>query len=320
MDVQATLGQRHRYVKWWCLQKSANTLQSPSPRKVIAQKTATLSGSYLTQSIEQNLLEKCCMVSSSLPTLFAFFFFGSTFPPQPCCIIIVDYISPLALFLCRLGLFSKDSSTKSCPHICTGRGLYPVSLGNRCCVKLGIDECSGDAHCPAPWLPWLHGLQLSAYWANENIHFPWEEKANYIITQVLASSHGFIHLLFRTGNLYSTLNQWLIMGPMYSCRGGAPLVIHSQLVSQGGLSLFPRGRAPCQPQLCQFAQCRYNFVGKEYYDVDTIEVTQRHRSSQMHCSMALQVWSPRYLPFDSLLQLGRYVVARSHQASVIQGV
>ena len=32
-DVQATLGQRHRYVKWWCLQKSANTLQSPSTRK-----------------------------------------------------------------------------------------------------------------------------------------------------------------------------------------------------------------------------------------------------------------------------------------------
>ena len=32
---------------------------------------------------------------------------------------------------------------------CSGRGLYPVSLGNRCCVKLGIDECSGDAHCPA---------------------------------------------------------------------------------------------------------------------------------------------------------------------------
>ena len=33
MNVQATLGQRHRYVKWWCLQKSASTLQSPNTRK-----------------------------------------------------------------------------------------------------------------------------------------------------------------------------------------------------------------------------------------------------------------------------------------------
>ena len=111
-----------------------------------------------------------------------------------------------------------------------------------------------------------------------------------LYTQVLASSHGFIHFLFRTGNLYSTLNQWLIIGPMYSCRGGAPLLIHSQLVSQGGLSLFPRGRAPCQPQLCQFAQCRYNFVGKEYYDVDTIEATQRHRSSQMITVWPFKFW------------------------------
>ncbi|CAK9051752.1 Sacsin (DnaJ homolog subfamily C member 29) (DNAJC29) [Durusdinium trenchii] len=45
-----------------------------------------------------------------------------------------------------------------CPAWQVGRGLYPVSLGNRCCVKLGIDECSGDAHCPVGY-PYFHGAE-----------------------------------------------------------------------------------------------------------------------------------------------------------------
>ena len=45
-----------------------------------------------------------------------------------------------------------------------GRGLYPVSLGNRCCVKLGIDECSGDAHCPVPRMPWMPWLLPCLVW------------------------------------------------------------------------------------------------------------------------------------------------------------
>ncbi|CAE7561770.1 Pol [Symbiodinium natans] len=46
----------------------------------------------------------------------------------------------------------------NCPCWPSGRGLYPVSLGNRCCVKLGIDECSGDAHCPVGY-PYFHGAE-----------------------------------------------------------------------------------------------------------------------------------------------------------------
>ncbi|CAJ1388577.1 unnamed protein product [Effrenium voratum] len=50
------------------------------------------------------------------------------------------------------------SNINNCPCWPSGRGIYPVSLGNRCCVKLGIDECSGDAHCPVGY-PYFHGAE-----------------------------------------------------------------------------------------------------------------------------------------------------------------
>jgi len=49
-----------------------------------------------------------------------------------------------------------------CPCWPAGRGVYPVSLGNRCCTKLGIDECTGPIEAPGGY-PHFHGQEYMPF-------------------------------------------------------------------------------------------------------------------------------------------------------------
>jgi len=54
------------------------------------------------------------------------------------------------------------SPIDSCPCWPAGRGIWPVSLGNRCIVKMGIDKCSGPAD-DAVGYPYFHGADYQPF-------------------------------------------------------------------------------------------------------------------------------------------------------------
>lgn len=57
---------------------------------------------------------------------------------------------------------AAGSELSQCPCWPNGRGIYPVSLGNRCCTKLGIDECTGPIECPSGY-PYFHGQEYMPF-------------------------------------------------------------------------------------------------------------------------------------------------------------
>eukprot|EP00439_Symbiodinium_sp_Y106_P023866 s2052_g2.t3 len=90
----------------------------------------------------------------------------------------------------------------NCPCWPSGRGLYPVSLGNRCCVKLGIDECSGDAHCPVGY-PYFHGAEYLPFDSlltslDAVIHFLRHDFANFFHYNDMINVHppGLPNIIF----------------------------------------------------------------------------------------------------------------------------
>lgn len=57
---------------------------------------------------------------------------------------------------------AAGGSLHNCPCWPSGRGVYPISLGNRCCTKLGIDECTGAIGCPGGY-PYFHGQEYMPF-------------------------------------------------------------------------------------------------------------------------------------------------------------
>mmetsp|Transcript_76829 Transcript_76829/g.185904 ORF Transcript_76829/g.185904 Transcript_76829/m.185904 type:complete len:633 (+) Transcript_76829:2-1900(+) len=72
-----------------------------------------------------------------------------------------------------------------CPCWPAGRGIYPISLGCRCCVKSGILEC-GDAGGgnPAGW-PYFHGM----------VHLPFDWNLTSLQGVLFFLRHSFEHFL-----------------------------------------------------------------------------------------------------------------------------
>mmetsp|Transcript_70680 Transcript_70680/g.218562 ORF Transcript_70680/g.218562 Transcript_70680/m.218562 type:complete len:511 (-) Transcript_70680:271-1803(-) len=73
-----------------------------------------------------------------------------------------------------------------CPCWPMGRGVYPVSLGCRCCVKSGILEC-GDAGAgqPAGW-PYFHGM----------VHLPFDWNLTSLDGVLFFLRHSFEHFCY----------------------------------------------------------------------------------------------------------------------------